>query len=352
MHSVSLKSFILEKRYHVARHVAFWLVTLPAIIVLHGASENNLWLALVLTFFTGPVSMLFTYAVISWLVPRFLVKARIAKFCLYLFLTGLVFQAILVLVNHFLVIPYITGVSSSELNFEFSEYFDWFKSLIGYIIAAVAVLIKIFKYWYNEQLEKQQAERERLSAELRLLKAELHPHFLFNTLNNLYTLVYERSEKAPQMVMRLSGLLSYVLYECKADEVSLSKEINSIRDYVELERERYGDRLDISISFSGETEEEMIVPLLFQPFIENAFKHGISEQLGKSWISIDLSVKKRRLVFKLINSYDRRSGSVAPGGIGISNVEKRLELLYPERHRLLYGLEGDAYVVSMQIELL
>lgn len=219
-------------------------------------------------------------------------------------------------------------------------------------IAMFGGFIKFFKYWFVEQIQKQQAESEKLTAELELLKAQLHPHFLFNTLNNLYSLVYEKSDKAPKMLMRLSGLLSYVLYECKADEVLLTKTISFIKDYVTLEKERYGDRLDVSLNFSGDIENRRIAPMLLQPFIENAFKHGTSEQLGKVWMSIDLSVKGNHLYFKVINSCDNSpAADPEKKGVGIENVRKRLELLYPGKFELLNGFEKDVYIVSLSLEL-
>ena len=185
-----------------------------------------------------------------------------------------------------------------------------------------------------------------------MLKAQLHPHFLFNTLNNLYSLVYAKSDRAPKMLMRLSGLLSYVLYECKADEVVLSKEVSIIKDYVALEKERYGERLDVSLNFSGDIENKMVAPMLFQPFIENAFKHGTSEQLGKVWMSIDLSVKENQLYFKIINSCDNNAAAILEKhGVGIGNVKKRLELLYADNFKLQNGVEDDVYIVSLSLEL-
>jgi LytS/YehU family sensor histidine kinase len=206
--------------------------------------------------------------------------------------------------------------------------------------------------WYIEEQQKHEIEKEKLNAQLELLKAQLHPHFLFNTLNNLYSLVYEKSDRAPNVLIRLSSLLSYVLYDCKADKVLLPNEIAAIKDYVLLERERYGDRLDVSLDFSGDIEGKMIAPMLFQPFIENAFKHGTSEQLGKVWISIELSVKKDKLYFKIINSCDTNF-TAAPQrhGVGIENVKKRLELLYQDKFKLANGLEDSVYIVSLTLEL-
>lgn len=234
----------------------------------------------------------------------------------------------------------------------FRRVFAFGSFVVMNTTAMIGGFIKFFKYWYTEQQQKLKAEKAKVTAELELLKAQLHPHFLFNTLSNLYSLVYEKSDNAPQMLLRLSGLLSYVLYECKADEVLLSREISVIKDYVSLEKERYGERLDLSLNFSGDIEDKMIAPMLFQPFIENAFKHGTSEQLGKVWMSIDLSVKKNQLYFKILNSFDTNTSmNNAYEGIGINNVRKRLELLYPERFQLQTEKEDDIYVVTLILEL-
>ncbi|MEO5942815.1 MAG: histidine kinase [Ferruginibacter sp.] len=219
-------------------------------------------------------------------------------------------------------------------------------------VAMFAIFIKMFKYWHIEQRQKSEIIKRKLTAELEVLKSQLHPHFLFNTLNNLYSLVHEKSDKASSMLLRLSGLLSYVLYECKADEVPLGKEVDFIKDYVALEQERYGERLEVSLNFAGDINACFVKPLLFQPFVENAFKHGTSEKLGKVWLSIDLSVKENQLSFKMVNSCE---GNInlknREGGIGIKNVQKRLELLYPSRFKLEYGNEDDLYIVSLLLQL-
>jgi sensor histidine kinase YesM len=144
-----------------------------------------------------------------------------------------------------------------------------------------------------------------------------------------------------------------VLYESGAPEVLLSQEIRLCRDYVALELERYGDRLDISMSFSGEIGERKIAPMLFQPFIENAFKHGTSEQIGKVWISIDLSVQDDQLLFRVINSMPEHSGPLAGrgGGVGITNVRRRLALIYPERATLTAIPRKEEFILTLQINL-
>jgi LytS/YehU family sensor histidine kinase len=194
------------------------------------------------------------------------------------------------------------------------------------------------------------AEKEKVNAELQLLKAQVHPHFLFNTLNNIYSFSLKNSDKTPQMILQLSSLLSYMLYDCKNDEVLLEKEIEIMRNYIDLEKERYGSRLDVSVNIEGEVKDKYVAPLLLLPFLENAFKHGASELLKDSWLSIELYTKQNMLRCKIVNSKDEMVIS-STEGIGIENVKRRLAYLYPEKHELKLSDEGNFYVVSLLLEL-
>ncbi len=347
-----IKRFIFKSKFSLPRHIVFWLVSY--IFLIGMGSQDSPYKDL---FRTGliylPFNILYAYVVIYCFVPWFLIREKYLAFLL----VYLAWMMIGVLINfgirYFILLPLrVPPEMLDKVRADSSQVFRIAGFLLMNMMAMFALPIKLFKQWVIKQEMASRLEKEKINAELQLLKAQLHPHFLFNTLNNLYSLVHEKSDKAPKMLLRLSGLLSYVLYECKVDEVLLSKEISVMKDYGALEQERYGDRLDISLNFSGDIEGKTIVPLLFQPFIENAFKHGTSEQLGKVWMSIDLSVLKNQLYFKLINSFDNNnSGSNKDGRIGINNVRKRLELLYPKKFELQHGVEGDVYIVSMSIEL-
>jgi LytS/YehU family sensor histidine kinase len=208
----------------------------------------------------------------------------------------------------------------------------------------------IAKRWAKKQQEWFRAQQEKVTAQLELLKAQLHPHFLFNTLNNIYAFALEYSPKTPQMILRLSTLLSYMLYDCRTDEVLLEKEVEVMKNYIDLEKERYGDKLDISINIEGDIQGKYIAPLLILPFLENAFKHGTSQQLEKSWMSIDIAVKDFFLNCKVVNSKNEMV-AFSENGVGVNNVKKRLELLYPGRHELNLADEGSFFVVSLLVEL-
>lgn len=348
-----LKKLIFKSNYTWLRHLLFWIIYLIVFSAWAGFDiVRNFREGIETTIVFMPANLIYAYGIIYWLVPRFLIKEKYVKFCLMFgvwMLAGLVMNF---LSRYYILLPLREGRPNLSFNYAYKEIFAFGSFVVMNTVGMFGGFIKFFKLWNAELKQKQFAEKEKINAELELLKAQLHPHFLFNTLNNLYSLVYEKSDRAPKMLMRLSGLLSYVLYECKADQVLLSKEVSIIKDYVALEKERYGERLDVSLNFSGDIEDKMVAPMLFQPFIENAFKHGTSEQLGKVWMSIDLSVKENQLYFKIINSWDNQAAAILEKhGVGIENVKKRLELLYADNFQLQNGVEDDVYIVSLSLEL-
>jgi len=215
-------------------------------------------------------------------------------------------------------------------------------------IGGLAAAIKLTKYFYLKQEQTLVLEKQNAITELHSLKAQLHPHFLFNTINNIYSHAQEAAPVAADMLLQLSSLLRYILYSCNVSLVPLSQELSMIRDYLELEKKRYGNRLEISLQLPDETGEHFIAPLLILPFVENCFKHGTSTILTHPWISIELKLSGDRLLMKFVNGKSE-IGSENIGGIGIENVRRRLELLYPDSHRLNIISEEDVYIVNLEI---
>lgn len=217
----------------------------------------------------------------------------------------------------------------------------------------VAASLKMFRYWYRKTKANQQLAQETLSIELQLLKAQVHPHFLFNTLNNIYSLTLRGSDQAPEVVDKLLGLLRYMFRECNAPSVPLTKEVELIRNYTQLEQIRYGSRLCIDFSVQGDLTGKEIAPLLLILFVENAFKHGASEQTDQASMALTLLMMGDELMFRLENSKnaDLARPADAPGGLGLMNVRKRLALLYPDRHTLTIQSEPDRYVVELMVQL-
>jgi hypothetical protein len=189
-------------------------------------------------------------------------------------------------------------------------------------------------------------------AELQLLKSQIHPHFLFNTLNNVYFLTLTESQKAPEMLIKLSDMLRYILDECNNPQVLLEKEIKMVEDYMALEKIRYGDNLEMNLQVKGDHHRKMIVPLLLIPLVENSFKHGTSKMLKRPWVNLNISVEEQSLVFLLSNSKpDELSLPEHSGHIGLNNVKKRLHLLYPAAHELKIAETRNSFEIFMKIDL-
>lgn len=220
------------------------------------------------------------------------------------------------------------------------------------IMAGFAVTIKIMKRSWLKQQEALQEAREKAKAELQLLKSQIHPHFLFNTLNNVYFLTLTASQKAPEMLEKLTGMLGYILNECNQSYVPLEKEIKMIEDYMALEKIRYGERLEMELEIKGNYKTKMISPLLLIPLVENSFKHGASKMLEHPWVSLNITVDGEYLLLLMSNS--RPEEAILPhhnGHIGLKNLKKRLQLLYPAAHELSIVNRADSYEVFLKIEL-
>jgi len=241
--------------------------------------------------------------------------------------------------------------SLSFFSYRFRTYFQ------SNILTTVSVVVVAFAYrllllWFQQEKVRKELENQKLQAELSFLKMQVNPHFLFNALNNIYSLsVMEKSTKTGQSVMKLSELMRYVLYEKEDSEnrVSLEKEIRHINSYIDLEKLRHPGDVYINFSIEGEINGKRIVPLLLFPLIENACKHGILTDARKP-VDINLKVTDHQLNFSIensINSYQKDE----VGGIGLPNVYKRLDLLYGKRYTLEVSKAPDRFIVNLQLPL-
>lgn len=224
-----------------------------------------------------------------------------------------------------------------------------------FIFTIVPLLLKSLRDHYVVQNKMIRLQKEHTELELDFLKAQLNPHFMFNSLNNIYSLSLHQSTLAPEMILKLSDLMRYTLYETKDEYIALDKELAFMRDYVDLEKIRHGDHATIDIHVTGNIEGHRIAPLLLIPFIENSFKHGVNAQFGPSWIEMNVNVAADRLDFVLRNNTpnpeERKYQLNKPGGIGLVNAQKRLSLLYPSKHALNTSLKDGVYEVSLTLYL-
>lgn len=297
-----------------------------------------------------PLFILFGYPLVYGAIPHFLLKGKIWQF----FLLILVWGAIGLFMNagwrSYVYVPLQQAMGLKHIY----EQHGILPSPQSYLCmttsAGSPMAVKFFKLLTGKHRALMQAKQEKITAELQLLKAQVHPHFLFNTLNNIYSFSLYNSPKTPELILKLSSLLSYMLYDCKSEEVRLEKEVEIMKNYVDLEKERYGNKIEISWNVEGEIKDLFISPLLMLPFLENAFKHGASEQIEKPWIGMDLSVWNGILKFKITNSKNEYA-SHKEGGIGIDNVRKRLEFLYPGQYDLKINDQGDFFTASLSVKL-
>lgn len=275
-----------------------------------------------------------------WLIPRFLFQKSIGKF---LISNVLLIVGMMVLV-HFLMkllpgIPHPVPHREPPLRNIIGFFLG--NAMLYMLVAALSVAIRMTGSWYQMEAMRQKLEQSRIEAELKNLKSQLNPHFLFNTLNNIYCLIAFSPEKAQEAVHDLSRLLRYVLYESSQPFVPLEKELNFIRNYVELMRIRLPKHVELTLDISVRQPGRLIAPLLFISLIENAFKHGVSNNKA-SFIRFVITDEGDNIYCTISNSlFPKGEQDKSGSGIGLQNLEKRLELLYPGKYQFIYGQIGE-----------
>ena len=332
-------------------HLIFWFSYVLFFGVLYGAYEENFRRSFSSELIFLPVKMLATYFTLYFLLPRYLMTGKYVRFGLWVIHLILISGLCQRLVTYYIYYPIFSPDSQAYHILIPTKIIKEFVSV--YPVVGLAVAIKLLKYWYQGKRDQQVLAQEKLEAELKFLKTQIHPHFLFNTLNNLYALTLKKSDQAPAMVLKLSDLINYMLYECNVERVPLRKEVKFIHDYIEIEKMRYGDLLELNLKIEGDKDERLVAPLIFLPFLENAFKHGANSQLEKAWVSISLTTRPDELIFKAENNSDKEveTGNGTEKGIGLNNVRRRLDLLYPDHYDLVILEEKDSFLVTLKIPL-
>ncbi|MBK9015462.1 MAG: histidine kinase [Saprospiraceae bacterium] len=342
-------------------HLAFWLAYalydgyLAAPMSGSSFSSLSFWERLQLAYTAELLLLTFkipaVYLVLYVLVPRYFRNKKLFAFFGSLAITAMIVTVINQTVWYKIIYPIIYGVSSPEPSANFAHaLFRLLWSLVDVLmLLGITTALKFFRLRLQAADRERQLVEEKLQSELSFLRAQTNPHFLFNTLNNLYHLARKRSEDTPDAILKLSDLLRFMLYECTTPRIRISQEMKVIRDYLELERLRYGDRLRADFQVEVDDEDQPIAPLLLLPFVENAFKHGASESRGETCVHIFLSAKNGSLDFSVENAKDPNDQEITEG-IGLKNVKRQLELIYPE-HDLRLDNQGDKFVVGLKIVL-
>lgn len=343
-----VREFIVKiANYRFFQHVMFWLSYVMIFGLVYGKFGHDYPYYFLESIGMVPFVMTSTYITIYLILPHYLKKQ-------HFFLSLILFFGTLLLVCTLqrLFLRYI-----NELEIKIDEIYDLsFLSLFleTNFMVGIAMAIKLIKIWFDQQKEKFEYENRSLQSELSLLKAQIHPHFLFNTMNNLYALSIGESGKASAGIAKVSDLLRAVLYDCNEASIDMKKEIALIQNYIDLQSLRYDNRLAIDFRIVGEPDGIRIAPMLFITFIENCFKHGSSKDPADSWISILFTITDHQIRFVAGNSKPQKSGeTVEPekGGIGLENVRKRLDILYRENYEMNIRDLENSYEVELVLNI-
>lgn len=332
-------------------HVIFWLGFYLFNALLEGSIVDNYKVGFFASIVKLPLQIGLVYFNLYFLFPKYLLSKKYYHY----FLSLIVLLGFTVLIKKLLlydlVYPPSCPLSAEQEPFiTFSTFFLMLNSEV-YLIG-LTTAIKMSVDWVKNIQVTKALKSEKLEAELGLLKAQIQPHFFFNTLNNLYALTLKKSDQAPGIVQKLSELMSYLLYECDQNRVSLENEIKLIYNYLDLEKLRYGKRLQLDVEIKGDFSGKTIPPFIILPFVENAFKHG-QANLSRVLIKISLLIEKDQLLLRVKNPVAEGSPqqAVAKGGIGLKNVKRRLQLLYGTNYVLQVQNNQKEYQVSLRIPL-
>ena len=334
-------------------HIIFWLSYFTFNVIRWGSYFNDYWYSLKSNLVEFPLHILLVYINIYYLIPKFILKRQ--QYLQYVLSLSFWLGVVYVLrtgLNYYLVTQNIwPEAEGTQSAFTFNHVV---AVVLGELyVVALATAIKLIVDWVSAKRNVDELRRNQLRLELDLLKSQIQPHFFFNTLNNLYALTLEKSDVAPSVVLKLSDIMQYVLYDVKEPAIRLIQEIEYVQNYLDLERLRFGDGIETETKIVGDIESIEVPPLLFLPFIENCFKHG-SKKEGKIEVVIGFeNVDHRWLHFSVKNSIDEEGTEKVKKkhGIGIKNVERRLELLYSNNFELKSAVEGNYYFVSLKIPI-
>jgi hypothetical protein len=327
-------------------HGLAWLSYVGGMMLLN-ADWQDPWFTLGSVLIHTLFLMALVYLNMGYLLPRYFGQQRFGVYFFWLFFYTLAATPLQLLCLYW----QMSGKAWAQYQLIQNQALHWFVLLLGTLSSTA---FKITKEWLQQQRIRKDLETRNLQSELSFLRAQIHPHFLFNTLNSIYALALQKSDKAPDMILRLSEMLRYMLYECSEPRVPLDKEIQYIRNYLTMEHLRHGDKARIYFESDADHTRYPIAPLLLSPFLENSFKHGLDQQIEAAFVEAELYVEQGVLEFTVRNSKRSEPIKQKPqsGGIGLTNLRRRLQLLYPNAHELEVKDLGEMYVAYLKIHLI
>lgn len=341
-------------------HLQFWLAYVLALTYLNVTSDvthfdplpDEAWAQFVNQFVIQSILLLvkvpFVYAFLYLLSEYLRQKLDLPKIVAWLIPLLALGAVALSTVNHKLVLPYVLNITETRYSI-FSTGSLVYHALALAFITGIAASFKLIRWQHRTQVNLATLQAEKVEAELRYLKGQINPHFLFNTLNNLYALARKKSDQTPESILKLSKLMRFTLYEANRPTIPIEDELRLIKDYIELEKLRYTDRLTISYHEAIDNLRQPITPLLLIHFVENAFKHGVSETNQASFITIDIQLRSLQLDAVIVNSNSAERHDTPPP-LGMENIKRQLALIYPG-HALRIDNQPETFRVHLSIPL-
>ncbi len=340
---------LLAKKYHQTRYViliAFISATLQFLL-----SYGSVSTTYNIIFMAGlvPITLVTCLVFVHKLIPKYVLTNQLVPFVTWSLATFLG-SAVLTLSFLIMTVGLVPGLTIGQMP-NFSRNYPFLMTAMFSIV----ILVSFLSLWKHRQLalvdqinlQKKLSENDLLMKrqELDALKSQLHPHFLFNSLNTIYSLALRKSKETPETILKLSDLLDYILYQVNQPRVALKKEIDHISDYMDLEKTRFEDNLEVILEAKTDRDDYEIAPMLLMPFIENAFKHGKTTS-SEQFVKTQLTVNQNLLTFSLENSCLDKTYKA---GLGLKNIQKRLEILYPNRYGLNIHQEAGLFKVNLEI---
>lgn len=347
--------FIRYKLYHIpfwlAYHYVWWIVTVgDPMIVLYNLFSPYAIKFLFYVFFQAAG----VYFNLYFLLPRLLEKGKVVPY-IFAVLGTILVMAICITTGYY-ASAWATGKYFYDLYRVDPNHITYFLQVNTLPSSAasmtLAMCVKLTKKWFESRRKQEALEKEKLSTELNFLRHQFNPHFLFNTINSIFFLIHKNPDKASDSLAKFSGLLRYQLYECSDERILLSREIEYLQHFIELEKLRQGDTLTVTSAIDETAREHwLIAPFVLMPFVENAFKHVSRETLHVNWIRINLQVKDGTLEFSVSNSTsnDKVSDLVHDSGVGLDHVKRRLTLLYPDSYELDIKKSDNRFDIRLQL---
>ncbi|WP_158512962.1 sensor histidine kinase [Flavisolibacter tropicus] len=332
--------------------VLYWIGYLVLFSFIQGFAAHDISTAFYNEVFSLPPKLVFVWLVTGPLMNRWFFAKRFGIFFLFYAMLLVVFAILLRLVDNYIILTYfLTHWSKQALLSTSPLVYNLVKLQF---VVTIPFCFRLFQYWTREEQRAQAIQSEKLQAELHALQSQFHPHFMFNVLNSLYAKILTKSDDAADMLLRISSLLRFTVYEANGKTIQLEQELNYLRHYIALQELRFGSRVEVCFTVTGNTAGKMIEPFLILPFIENAFKYCLNNEEEEGWITIYVFVNEEQLSIQVENSLsktEKADNTEDQQGFGIAHVQKRLELLYPGNYSLKLTPGKESFFVSLKLPL-